>query len=113
MSAFSNDVDDAAHLAEQVALECGAEVNRTPLRGKQISFAPDQLLDFAARCQVRLGAEREIQAIKAERDELLAALILMVRTHDEPAESSLQEMKELQWLERSRAAIAKATGSVK
>lgn len=43
--------------------------------------------------------------------ELLEALILMVRTHDEPAETMLQEMKEQQWLDKARAAIAKATGA--
>ncbi len=42
--------------------------------------------------------------------ELLEALILMIRTHDEPAETLLQEMKEQKWLEKARAAIAKATG---
>jgi len=47
----------------------------------------------------------------AAAPELLEALILMVRTHDEPAESSLQEMKELRWLESARAVIAKATGA--
>jgi hypothetical protein len=47
----------------------------------------------------------------AAAPELLEALILMVRTHDEPAESMLQEMREQKWLEQARAAIAKATGS--
>lgn len=46
----------------------------------------------------------------AAAPELLEALILMVRTHDEPAESLLQEMKEQVWLDLARAAIAKATG---
>lgn len=46
----------------------------------------------------------------AAAPELLEALILMVRTHDEPAETSLQEMNELKWIEQARAAIAKATG---
>jgi len=47
----------------------------------------------------------------AAAPELLNALILMVRTHDEPAESLLQEAKEQQWLVLARAAIAKATGA--
>ena len=42
--------------------------------------------------------------------ELKAALCLMVRTHDEPAESLLQEVKEQQWLDRARAALAKCEG---
>lgn len=42
--------------------------------------------------------------------ELRAALCLMVRTHDEPAESLLQEVKEQQWLDRARAALAKCEG---
>ncbi len=46
----------------------------------------------------------------AAAPELLEALVLMVRTHDEPAETLLQETKEQQWLEKARAAIAKATG---
>ena len=46
----------------------------------------------------------------AAAPELLEALILMVRTHEEPAETMLQEMRELQWIEQSYAAIAKATG---
>ncbi len=52
---------------------------------------------------------REVMERTAAPD-LLEALILMVRTHDEPAESLLQEMREQQWLEQARAAIAKATG---
>jgi hypothetical protein len=48
----------------------------------------------------------------AAAPELLESLILMVRTHDEPAESMLQEMREQKWLEQARAAIAKATGSI-
>ena len=43
--------------------------------------------------------------------ELLDALILMVSTHDEPAESLLQEAREQQWLEKARAVIAKVTGA--
>lgn len=43
--------------------------------------------------------------------ELLGSLILMVRTHDEPAETLLQEAKEQQWLLKARALIAKATGA--
>jgi len=40
------------------------------------------------------------------RAEALAqALELMIRTHDEPAESLLQEMKEQQWLAQARAAL--------
>jgi len=46
----------------------------------------------------------------AAAPELLEALILMVRTHDEPAATLLQEMKEQKWLEKARAAITKATG---
>ncbi|QRF55335.1 hypothetical protein [Variovorax paradoxus] len=46
----------------------------------------------------------------AAAPELLNSLILMVRTHDEPAETLLQETKEMLWLEQARAVIAKATG---
>lgn len=42
--------------------------------------------------------------------ELKEALCLMVRTHDEPAESLLQEVKEQQWLDKARAALAKCEG---
>lgn len=42
--------------------------------------------------------------------ELKAALCLMVRTHDEPAENLLQEVKEQQWLDKARAALAKCEG---
>lgn len=42
--------------------------------------------------------------------DLLEALVLMVRTHDEPADTLLQEAKEQQWLAQARAAIARATG---
>lgn len=48
--------------------------------------------------------------LMAAAPELLEALILMVRTHDEPAETLLQEIKEIQWVDKARAAIAKATG---
>lgn len=47
----------------------------------------------------------------AAAPELLEALILMVRTHEEPAETQLQEARELQWIEKARSAIAKATGN--
>ena len=60
-------------------------------------------------CSMPLGRE-DIACKMAAAPELLAALILMVRTHDEPAESLLQEVKEQQWLEKARAAIAKAIG---
>lgn len=36
---------------------------------------------------------------------VVEALILMIRTHDEPAESLLQEMREQQWLAKARAAL--------
>jgi len=36
---------------------------------------------------------------------LAKAMELMIRTHDEPAESLLQEMKEQQWLAQARAAL--------
>lgn len=50
-------------------------------------------------------------ALIAACPELLEALILMVRAHDEPAETLRQEAKEQQWLAKARAAIAKALGS--
>jgi len=54
------------------------------------------------------GREEANARLIAAAPELLESLILMVRTHDEPAESTLQEMKEQQWLAKARAAIAKA-----
>lgn len=39
--------------------------------------------------------------------ELAGALTLMLRTHDEPPESLLQEAREQQWIEKARAALAK------
>lgn len=56
--------------------------------------------------------EKEMYAnarLIAAAPDLLEALILMVRTHDEPAETLIQEAKEQQWLAKARAAIAKAT----
>lgn len=52
----------------------------------------------------------DVSALATPDADLLAALILMVRTHDEPADSLLDEVKEQQWLAQARAAIAKATG---
>jgi hypothetical protein len=57
--------------------------------------------------QERAGANARLIAAAPE---LRDALILLVRTHDEPAETLLQEVKEQKWLEQARAAIAKATG---
>lgn len=74
------------------------------------------ILEWTARSNHILSggmsvAERDANArLISAAPELLEALILMVRTHDEPAESLLQEMREQKWLEQARAAIAKATG---
>lgn len=55
-------------------------------------------------------AAAELRRQHALIAELVEALTMMVRTHDEPADSLLQEMREQQWLEKACAAIAKATG---
>lgn len=65
---------------------------------------------IAATGQWREEAATELRRLHAVNQELLEALLLMVRTHDEPAESLLQEMKEQAWLSQARAAIAKSTG---
>jgi hypothetical protein len=66
--------------------------------------------EVAACGPTEAGAEQQEANARliAAAPELLESLILMVRTHDEPAESMLQEMKEQQWLAKARAAIAKA-----
>lgn len=58
--------------------------------------------EAAVRANVRL---------MATAPELLEALILLVRTHEEPAETLLQEAREQRWLEQAQAAIAKALGT--
>jgi hypothetical protein len=75
------------------------------------AYTPDWSDVAFATCR---GERQQIQEANARliaaAPEMLEALILMVRTHDEPAESLLQEMKEQQWLAQARAAIAKALG---
>jgi hypothetical protein len=56
------------------------------------------------------GEQQANARLIAAAPELLNSLILMVRTHDEPAETLLQETKEMLWLEQARSVIAKATG---
>lgn len=60
------------------------------------------------------GSETRPNArLMAAAPELLRSLILMLRTHDKPAESLPQEVVEQMWivLAQARAAIAKATGN--
>lgn len=61
--------------------------------------------------KARVGEADANARLIAAAPELLEALILMVRTHEEPAETLLQETRELQWIEKARSAIAKATGN--
>lgn len=57
----------------------------------------------------RNEAAAELRFLERLNAELVEALTLMVRTHDEPAETLLQEVREQQWLDKARAALTSAT----
>jgi hypothetical protein len=86
----------------------------TPGPWRYVKLAVDEnymLVFCGSDCDNLRGYCGEANArLIAASPELLEALILMVRTHDEPAATLLQEMKEQKWLEKARAAILKATG---
>lgn len=56
-----------------------------------------------------LGTAERIRRLERMNAKLVEALTLMVRTHDEPAETLLQEAREQQWLAKARAALTSAT----
>jgi hypothetical protein len=95
-----------------------SEVKHTPGLNREQIFAiaePYGAFEFGdAQGHKRLEFAADVIAaherLRDAAPDLLEALILMVRTHDEPAESLLQEMKEQKWLDQARAAISKATG---
>lgn len=77
--------------AEELAKRLAKEIERT--------VAHDVLMHDALT---------HLRALEANRQMLVEALNLMVRTHDEPAETLLQEAKEQQWLAKARAALQQA-----
>jgi hypothetical protein len=85
------------------------DYSRSREDGCSFTIHPDETSEPLADVLSREGDEG-IARLMASAPELMEALILMVRTHDEPAESSLQELREQQWIAQARAAIAKATG---
>lgn len=82
---------------------------------KITSYRPDGTDESDARLIAEAGTVfhntglSPVQLVEMVK-ELKAALCLMVRTHDEPAENLLQEVKEQQWLDKARAALAKCEG---
>lgn len=52
-----------------------------------------------------LDMEEHRDALVEQVKELREALTLMIRTHDEPAESLIQESRERRWLDAARAAL--------
>lgn len=63
---------------------------------------------YAPSISELMEAAAHLRALEANRQMLVEALNLMVRTHDEPAETLLQEAKEQQWLAKARAALQQA-----
>lgn len=45
-----DDSDDPIYAMERAALKCGAKISDVPMAGRRISFAPDQLHEFAGMC---------------------------------------------------------------
>ena len=106
-----------------LAKECGAitYTHRSNPHEAAVSFGPIAWAKFVEAALIEAPQAEAVGAWKNHdtaklvnelRDELASrvrglegALILMIRTHDEPAETLLQEAKEQQWLAQARAAL--------
>lgn len=98
---------------ETVPTSCGICHKVGPFPGKRPDGKPRHACLYADYPSKSNPADDELAAnarLIAAAPDLLESLILMVRTHDEPAETLLQETREQQWIAKARAAIAKATG---
>lgn len=73
--------------------------------GLPIFTTADEVAIHKFADSIRTVTLSAIDAKDAEIARLRELLTLMVRTHDEPAETQLQEMKEQQWLAQARAAL--------